>query len=346
MKTFRLHLHTWGAKLRRREGMFEVTNVTAKGKVIQTRTFAAATVQSIQLNEGATLSADAVRLALEHDVDIIFQDRRGMPIGRIDSPLLGSTARVRRGQLRLADDVQGLVYCAEWLRAKIEAQRALLDGLAKKQRRSIGEATLAKTDKQLRKQFQRLSVVDWERPMSELQPHLRGLEGTAARAYFAVLGQAPPAAFRFMARSRRPATDAFNAALNYGYGMLYPYVERALLRAGLSPYIGFLHRDGYRFKALVYDFIEPYRPLIDGTVLNQFLQRRLTRTDFTAVAGEGIRIGLDGRKQLAEAIDRQLCVRKRLYLGKKQTTENQLQLEAYRLARRCAELVANDADNI
>ena len=39
------------------------------------------------------------------------------------------------------------------------------------------------------------------------------------------------------------ARDPFNAALNYGYGVLRSQVRQALLLAGLEPNAGFLHAD-------------------------------------------------------------------------------------------------------
>ncbi|MCB9292366.1 MAG: CRISPR-associated endonuclease Cas1 [Lewinellaceae bacterium] len=87
----------------------------------------------------------------------------------------------------------------------------------------------------------------------------RGIEGSAGRIFYLLAGQSLPERYRFARRSLRPAQDSFNSFLNYAYAVLYGRVEEALLRAGLSPYLGLMHRDGYRFKSLVYDFIEPFR---------------------------------------------------------------------------------------
>ena len=61
-----------------------------------------------------------------------------------------------------------------------------------------------------------------------------GLEGSAGRAYVKCLSGQMPEAFRFDGRSRNPARDAFNAMLNYGYGVLYSLVEKACILAGLD----------------------------------------------------------------------------------------------------------------
>lgn len=68
---------------------------------------------------------------------------------------------------------------------------------------------------------------------------------------------------RFISTNARadPAFDAFNSLLNYLYGMLYVMVEMALVKAGIDPYMGILHADEYQKITMVYDCIEPYRPL-------------------------------------------------------------------------------------
>ncbi|MER3513307.1 MAG: CRISPR-associated endonuclease Cas1, partial [Chloroflexota bacterium] len=55
---------------------------------------------------------------------------------------------------------------------------------------------------------------------------------------------------------------------NYGYGILYGQVERALVLAGLDPYAGFIHVDRPGKPSLVLDLIEEFRQaVVDRTVL-------------------------------------------------------------------------------
>ncbi len=59
-----------------------------------------------------------------------------------------------------------------------------------------------------------------------------------------------------------------NAALNYGYGILYGQVERALVLAGLDPYGGFIHADRPGKPSLVFDLIEEFRQVVvDRTIV-------------------------------------------------------------------------------
>lgn len=99
--------------------------------------------------------------------------------------------------------------------------------------------------------------------VNEIAPTLRGWEGAASKIYFDCVSAHLPAPYSFNGRSQRPATDAFNCLLNYGYGVLYGKVEGALIRAGLDPYIGIFHREDYNRPVLVFDVIEIFRIWID-----------------------------------------------------------------------------------
>ena len=320
MKNQQLHLHTWGSKLRRRDGLFEVIVVNKQKKTIKREEVAAARVDRIRLSEGSTVSVDAIRLALEQDVDIVFQDKYGHPIGAVRSAEPGSTTLVQKAQLRATLDDTGLHIARDWLLRKLQAQQALL---------ALVELP---AEKQARLEALLRKVAAWQ-PADGDRASLRGWEGSAGRLYFGTLGGALPKRYRFAQRSRRPARDRFNALLNYGYGVLYTEVERCLLRAGLSPYIGFLHRDGYRFKSLVFDFIEPYRHTVDRTVWKLCTNRKLDYHDFTETA-DGWLIGPRARKQLLDKLDRELRVQKTRYEGRKETLLQIMQLEAYALAKR------------
>jgi len=57
-------------------------------------------------------------------------------------------------------------------------------------------------------------------------------------------------------------------------------VHIATLEAGLDPSIGYLHTSRPGRLALVYDLMEPFRPLVDRTVLRFVLTQHFTSKDF------------------------------------------------------------------
>jgi CRISPR-associated protein Cas1 len=108
--------------------------------------------------------------------------------------------------------------------------------------------------------------------VADVAPSLRGWEGLSAKKYFKCLSVLLPEPYQFEKRSHNPAADEFNAALNYGYGILYGKIESSLIKAGIDPYVGIFHRDDYNRPALVFDIIEKFRIWIDYVIVQLFLQ--------------------------------------------------------------------------
>jgi CRISPR-associated protein Cas1 len=68
------------------------------------------------------------------------------------------------------------------------------------------------------------------------------------------------------------ASDPVNLALNYGYGILEGECRRAINAVGLEPSVGFLHEfsSNQTKQSLVYDLQEPFRWLVDLSVIQAF----------------------------------------------------------------------------
>jgi CRISP-associated protein Cas1 len=72
-----------------------------------------------------------------------------------------------------------------------------------------------------------------------------------------------------MVRCRnRHVTYSVNAMLNYPYAVLESQVRIASVAQGLHPTIGYLHVSRSGRAALVYDLMEPLRPLADRLILD------------------------------------------------------------------------------
>ena len=132
-----------------------------------------------------------------------------------------------------------------------------------------------------------------------------GLEGVAGRVYYDCLAKLMPSEYPFSGRSRQPAADAFNAMLNYSYGVLYSLVERSCILAGLDPYIGLLHTDNYNKRSLVFDMIEPFRIIGERATVLFFTGRRVKAEFFRSVPG-GIELAPEGRAALITKMNERL----------------------------------------
>lgn len=280
-----LYLNTYGTYLHKKNDMFEIRINDEKKRISPKR------ISSIIISNAAQLTTDAVQLALEHNIDILFLDKFGDPYGRIWFPKLGSTTFIRRKLLEIYEHDEGLVFVKHWINRKTSAQIDFVKLLLSK-RPEICENYTKKLEKMKTVQQQ---LIEMQGSLKEKANSIMGNEGMISKLYFSILSDLIPDKFPFKGRSSRPAKDPFNAFLNYGYGVLYGKVERALIIAGLDPYIGLLHTDNYNKKSLVFDFIEPYRTLVDKTVFYLFSRRKVQKEHFDEVKN-GITLNEVGKK--------------------------------------------------
>lgn len=131
---------------------------------------------------------------------------------------------------------------------------------------------------------------------------LLGVEGTAARDYFAVMPAMCPTATDPFLRSRRPPADPVNCLLSFLYGMLRVAVHGALEQVGLDPYVGYLHGIRPGKPALALDLMEEFRPLLaDRLTLTLINRNELRDTDFEHLPGDAIRLTEDARRTILNA---------------------------------------------
>src|SRR3954468_9727673 len=114
-----LILNTFGASLRKKDGMFLIRAGDRKISMSPRK------VQTIWLATGVHLSTDAIRLALEHHVDIALLDKHGEPYGRFWHARLGSTNRLRRRLLEGGEPDDGVRLGRGGCRPKIANQAGL-----------------------------------------------------------------------------------------------------------------------------------------------------------------------------------------------------------------------------
>ncbi len=96
---------------------------------------------------------------------------------------------------------------------------------------------------------------------------IRSWEADLGKKFFEILKLILPRYCAFEKRIQPQATDPFNALLNYGYGMLYKEVTKAIIQSGMDPFTGMFHRDQYNRTAFTYDMVEPYRVWVEQNVV-------------------------------------------------------------------------------
>lgn len=90
------------------------------------------------------------------------------------------------------------------------------------------------------------------------------IEARAAKKYWKSL-------FRDSEFKRNYKLNDLNALLNYGYAIIRAAVARSITAAGLHPSMGLHHHNQYNPYCLADDLMEPYRPLVDSIVYEQYV---------------------------------------------------------------------------
>jgi CRISPR-associated protein Cas1 len=227
-------------------------------------------IDQIMVFGNVQITTPALHECLERGIPVMLLSGRGRFFGVID-PLDAQSVPLQRAQFAVECNAPARLALARPLIAgKITNGRTFLGRLARARQTNL-EAPLAalKSAAQAAGQAADLDV-------------LRGIEGAAARAYFAAWQTVLPAKWQFRGRNRQPPTDPVNALLSYGYTVVF-YNVLALVRArGLNPHVGVLHDVRPGHPALASDLMEEFRaPVVDAVVMDLIFNGKLEPGDFS-----------------------------------------------------------------
>lgn len=254
----------------------------------------------------AAISTDAIQLAMDKNIDLVYLDWRGNPFARTYRPTLGGTTLTRKKQLEATASKKGAKLVIKIVQAKILSQLNFIKSLSKDRKGDLELKKLASYKPS------KITFYDNKnnKNIDSIRRSLLGFEGSMASVYFKSLGLITG----FSKRDPK-LKDEFNICLNYAYGILYSEVERACVLAGLDPYLGFYHTDRYGKPCLVMDVIELFRVAVaDRAVVTLFTRKEINGKDFDKRGS--LTLSDKGRKKLITAVIGRLNT-KINYKGKK-----------------------------
>ncbi len=284
-----LYLNSYGSFIHQKDGMFEI-EVDGKKTMV-----APAKVQSIIMSTSIRLTTDVIKLAVDNNIDVVLLDEFGDPYGRFWHSKFGSTAFIRRRQLEIFESDEGLSFAVEWIVNKISNHIEHLKELEYKRhaKAELIESEIAHIQKYIEK------LVSVSGTLEEKRNTIMAYEGNAAKHYYGILSHLIPDPFKFDGRSSQPAKDEFNCMLNYTFGVLYGKVEKAVVIAGLDPFVGILHTDNYNKKSFVFDFIENFRHHAVSCVFSLFSKKMVNKSYFDTIKN-GLSLNKEGKKILLQ----------------------------------------------
>ncbi len=217
--------------------------------------------EKIVISGKGYVSTEAISLLNQNNINVILTDTYGNPVSFMNGVMISNTAiKYRMGQYDTFRNPEKVLHLQKWiLKEKIQSQINFFKSLENGSLEN-GITTLE----------QYISQIDSKTNLKDL---IR-IEAGSGRHYFLNYAKLIPEKYGLQSRrggglanSKRYASDVINALLNYGYAVLAGEIAKFVNGMGLDPYYGFYHQQDTSFQALVYDLIEPFRWLVDSTVL-------------------------------------------------------------------------------
>ncbi|MDP2786583.1 MAG: type I-C CRISPR-associated endonuclease Cas1c [Pseudomonadota bacterium] len=230
---------------------------------------------------------------------LVLLDEHGRFKARMEGPVSGNIL-LRQAQHKAAGDpVATLEHARACVAGKLKNSRVTLQ-------RGAREAADAEEAAQLTRSADNLAASLRAAAVAGNLDELRGVEGEAARGYFAALNLIVKpqmrASFALDGRTRRPPLDRFNALISFLYAMLMNDCRSALEAVGLDPQLGFLHAVRPGRAALALDMQEEFRSILaDRLALTLINRGQISAADFDLREGGAVMLGEKGRRAVVTA---------------------------------------------
>ena len=277
-----LHVVDRDAQVRRSGLQLVVRNSKGEG-----RKFPGMDVGAVILHGSAQITSQAIHFAAANDIAVHWISGGGWYVGGVAPP--GGTQRRLRQYQALQDKDLCLRLARRLAEAKMENQLRFIARQSRTRNvRGEAEVFLNAIRNQL-PEVRRCANAD----------ALRGCEGIAARNYFSAIVLLLDPEVKLMAfsgRSRRPPRDGFNAALSFGYGLLYREVMAAIITVGLDSTLGFFHAPRTAAHPLALDLLELFRTTLWDMPLVASVNRRQWTAAHLAVSKKQVWLSDEGKR--------------------------------------------------
>ncbi len=300
-----LIIDDYGVFLRKKRGRLLVVSRDGKYE------FAFRNLREVIVTSGVSISSDLLRALAWNGIDLVITSHTGTPLARLIPARMGGTTRNRIEQYRALDDGRAC-----------RIMRDLIIGKGRNQVSNLKYYSKARSGDESLKLYEKASMI--KDLVSKLKTYEGGdldkcredvlsYESQMANIYWSGIGIVC-GRYGFRERIKRPEIrrgvkpDIVNIALNIGYNLLAGSLWKYVLRFSLDPFLGFLHVERPGRLSLVYDLIEPLRPILDRFIIS-LLKRNVLRKDMN---GRSVFLELV-KKYYEEFLNNKLKYRSRNY---------------------------------
>jgi len=230
----------------------------------------AARLKRLTLIGRCSMTGAVLDFLIDRKIDTVFMSLTGRFRAHLLLDAPGHVALRQLQYARLGDDAFKLKTASMIVAGKIANQRDLLLKRAYRQRLA-----------EVRRIAVQLRALEKRASRAKDLEELRGIEGGAARAFYAGFGMLiKNGDFHFGGRNKRPPRDPVNALLSFVYTMFTNEVLNAINASGLDPYLGALHEPAHGRPSLACDLVEEWRATAEAFVLTLLNKRMVGPEDF------------------------------------------------------------------
>jgi CRISPR-associated protein Cas1 len=220
-------------------------------------------IGEVILKSGNSISTGALASFGFWDIDVMVMTARGRPVAMLRSLDDDSYVQTRIAQYQASLDERAFTIAKSFITAKLESQNVILRKYRLETHLDDFKETIEKSD---------------AKNLELLRRRLTGIEGKHTQRYYKQIYGLFPKNIRPESREGFMAYDGMNNLFNLAYEILAWKIHKALVRAKLEPYLGFLHSNQMAKLSLVCDFQELYRYLIDDFLINY--SQKISKKDF------------------------------------------------------------------
>lgn len=139
---------------------------------------------------------------------------------------------------------------------------------------------------------------------------IMGLEGMSAKLYFKTLFSE----YDWKAREPRAKRDKINTLMDIGYTILFNFVNALLEMYGFDVYVGVLHTQFFHRKSLVCDLEEPFRPIVDRTIVKALNLGQINDKDFWKNQNQFILPWKNSKKYIGILLDAIMAYKSEIFI--------------------------------
>jgi len=222
-------------------------------------------VKDLIISGKVSITSELIKELATSGVDILFTTPMGRPVARIVSAKAGGTAENRLEQYRSVSDRRGIEVAKSVILGKIRNQMSNIRYYSKSRRMNeVISEKLYEIYRKIKEKFEELSSLQFE-DLDSARKAILAYEGECANEYWDGIKLVLDS-YNFEGRNQKSA-DPVNLSLNVAYNLLSAQVWKHILKFGLDPFLGYLHVDRPGKLSLVFDLMEPFRPMVDRFVI-------------------------------------------------------------------------------